>query len=85
MVFVSRYIWVDEINGSANREKFVEMIEQCGRFQLIPMALKNPDVPYTEDNISIGSDVAIMMKNLTVKKGVDVGKDDPCKAVFEEG
>ena len=67
---------MDEMNGSRNRTLFKQMYENFKSFSLIPVTLKNHDLPMTEDNLILGMEHKIEMKNIKFVKGIDVRSED---------
>ncbi len=70
------------MNGSRNRTLFKQMYENFKSFSLIPVTLKNHDLPMTEDNLILGMEHKIEMKNIKFVKGIDVGENDIYKVVL---
>ena len=79
---VSRYQWMDENNGSGNREQFLDMYNKAGKYYLVPVGLKNPSVGATIDNMQFDFEYAIPMKQITVTAGSKITEDNPCKVVL---
>ena len=78
----SRYQWMDEIKNSDNRDNFFDMLNQTGKYYLVPVGLKSPSVAPTPENIVFDFDCAIPMKTITVTEGRKLKDNDPCKAVI---
>lgn len=81
---ISRNRWIDECNGSQHRELFFEMAKYYGRYQVMPMSVIDENKKITEENLQIGTDVAMNMRTITVKKGTDLQDNDICKAVLQK-
>lgn len=79
---VSRYQWMDENNGSGNREQFLDMYNKAGKYYLVPVGLKNPSVGATIENMQFDFEYAIPMKEITVTAGSKITEENPCKAVL---
>lgn len=77
-----RYHWMDEMNGSHNRTLFKQMYENFKSFSLIPVTLKNHDLPITEDNLILGMEHKIEMNNIKFVEGINVGENDIYKVVL---
>ena len=84
IMMISRNIWVDEMNGSTYREMFTQMAKSGNHFMMVPMAQIDESKPVTEDNLRIGFDLALSLKNFTVKKGTELDDNDPCKCVLKK-
>ncbi len=84
LTFISRYIWVDEMNGSWNRETFFKQIKQLGKYTVIPMGMKDEKEGINEENLLFGYEYGLEMKNAYCKRGIDIGEDDQCKAVLSK-
>lgn len=81
---VSRYQWMDEPNGSNNRDGFLEMYHDSGKYYLVPVGIKNLSLALSMDNMQFDFDCAIPMKNIAVTAGKDVDENDPCVAVLRK-
>lgn len=81
---ISRYQWMDEINGSKNRDLFQHLTSDESGYLLMPIGIKNANNPLAEDNLIIDFNYAIQMKSVTFKTGVQIGDDDPCKVVLKK-
>lgn len=77
-----RYHWMDEINGSHYRTLFKQMYDYFKRFSLIPVTLKNHDLPMTEDNLILDMEYKIEMSNIKFVKGTDISENDVYKVVL---
>ena len=84
MTFISRYIWVDEMNGSWNRETFFKQIKQIRKFTIIPMGTKDENKGLSEDNLLFGYECGFELHNAYCKRGIDIREDDQCKAVLSK-
>lgn len=84
LTFISRYIWVDEMSGSWNRETFFKQIKKFGGYSLIPVGLRDESIGVHSDNIVLGYDHGILLKNAYCKRGIDIDENDQCKAVLRE-
>lgn len=81
---VSRYQWMDENNGSGNRDQFLDMYNKTGKYYLVPVGLKNPSMGAVMENMQFDFEYAIPMKEITVTAGTKITKENPCKAVLME-
>ena len=81
---VSRYQWMDESNGSVNRDQFWEMYQNAGKYYLVPVGLKNPSGSASIDNMQFDFDCAISMREIGVTAGKDIKDSNPCVAVLRE-
>lgn len=81
---VSRYQWMDELNGSKSRETFQHLIKNGLGYLLIPIGVKDKKKPIVESNLIMGFPHAIRMKNATFKTGIEVEDNDLCKVVLEK-
>ena len=79
---ISRYIWVDELNGKWNRDTFFKQIKQFGEYTLLPVGMKNEKMGARPDNLILGYEYGITLKNAYCKRGIDIRDDDQCKAVL---
>ena len=80
---ISRYQWMDELNGSQNRDMFRRCMGSGTGYLLMPIGIKDESKPIEEANLIIDFEYAVEMKNATFKSGVDVKDDDFCKAVLK--
>ncbi len=81
---VSRYQWMDEINGSNNRELFKKLIEDNTSYLLMPIGVKDSKKPIEEKNLIIDFNYAVKMKQARFQAGIDVKDDDTCKVVLKK-
>lgn len=84
LTFISRYIWVDEMDGLWNREVFFEQIKHVATFTIIPIGLKDNNKGITKENLLLGYEYGLELNNAYSKRGVDVGEDDHCKVVLSK-
>ena len=84
LTFISRYIWVDELNGSWNRDTFFNQLKQFSQFMLIPVGLKDENKGVQPDNIIVGQDHGIILHSAYCKRGIDINDNDQCKAVLSK-
>lgn len=81
---VSRYQWMDEVNGSKNRDVFQRLVRDGSGYFLMPIGIKDKTKPIVESNLIIDFNYAIRMKNVTFKTGLEVEDDDLCKVVLDK-
>lgn len=81
---ISRYQWMDELNGSQNRDLFKHYVENGSEYLLMPIGIKDQTKPIEEENLIIDFDYAIKMKRAIFKLGIDIKEDDMCKVVLSE-
>lgn len=81
---VSRYQWMDELNGSQNRDLFQHLTSDGSGYLLMPIGIKNVHKPLEESNLIIDFDYAIRMSKVTFKTGRQIGDDDLCKVVLKK-
>lgn len=81
---ISRYQWMDELNGSQNRDLFERYVENGSEYLLMPIGIKDQTKPIEEENLIIDFDYAIKLKRAIFKLGIDVKEDDMCKVVLSE-
>lgn len=81
---VSRYQWMNENNGSGNRDQFLDMYNKTGKYYLVPVGLKNPSMGVVIENMQFDFEYAILMKEITVTAGTKITEENPCKAVLME-
>lgn len=81
---ISRYQWMDELNGSQNRDLFKHYVENGSEYLLMPIGIKDQTKPIEEKNLVIDFDYAIKLKRAIFKLGIDVKEDDMCKVVLSE-
>lgn len=81
---ISRYQWMDEVNGSQNRDLFKHCVESGSGYLLMPIGIKDETKPIEEKNLVIDFDYAIRMKRAIFKLGIDIKEDDMCKAVLSK-
>lgn len=81
---ISRYQWMDEMNGPQNRELFTELTHRGTGFFLMPIGIKNKRKPIEKSNLIIDMEQAVKMKNVSFKTGTSVQDDDLCKVVLKK-
>lgn len=81
---VSRYQWMDELNGSKNRELFHRLTSDESGYFLMPIGIKDKTKPIEENNLIIDFDYAIQMKKVTFKTGLNIEDNDLCKVVLNK-
>jgi hypothetical protein len=81
---VSRYQWMDELNGSKNREFFKQLTENGAGYIMMPIGIKDQNKPIEINNLIIDFSYSIKMKNAGFKSGIDVRDDDNCKVVLQK-
>lgn len=81
---VSRYQWMDEANGSTNRDLFKQLTSGGAGYLLMPIGIKDKNKPIEESNLIIDFDYAIRMKNVTFKTGIEIDDNDICKVVLNK-
>lgn len=81
---ISRYQWMDELNGSANRDMFKKLTDNGKTFLLMPIGIKNPNKPIVEENLIIDFNYAVTMNKVSFLKGTDIDENDMCKAVLQK-
>lgn len=75
MIGLSRNLWVDEQNGSKYREMFTAMAKGLGKYDLMPIGIKDSFKPLSQDNLIIGDEHFIELSKFTVETGIEVDKD----------
>lgn len=81
---LSRYQWMDELNGSTNRDTFELLTKNGLGYFLMPVGIKDKRLPIEENNLIFGFEYAIRMKNVTFKVGNKVDKNDLCMSVLNK-
>lgn len=81
---ISRYQWMDELNGSANRDMFKRLTDSGTPFMLMPIGIKNTNRPIVEDNLIIDFGFAVKMNKVHFHKGTEIDDNDMCKAVLNK-
>jgi hypothetical protein len=84
LAMISRYQWMDEVNGSKNRDLFKSLTDKGSEYFLMPIGMKNNDRPIEESNLIIEMEREIKMKSVSFKTGTSIQEDDICKAVLNE-
>lgn len=84
LAMVSRYQWMDEINGSRNRELFKQMIKTYGEYKIMPVARKDRMKNITEENLIINFDYGVNLHNIKFVKGIEVKENDIFKDVLQK-
>lgn len=79
---ISRYLWVDEINGSAKRELFFKQVKEFGVFSIVPMALIDESKAVTEENLAVDFEDSVELKEVAFKRGINLDENDQCKVVL---
>lgn len=80
----SRYQWMDELNGSKDRDLFQHLTGEGSGYLLMPIGIKDAKKPIKESNLIIDFNYAIRMKNVTFKTGLEVEDNDLCKVVLQK-
>ena len=80
----SRYQWMDELNGSKNRDLFQYLTREGSGYLLMPIGIKDAKKPIEESNLIIDFNYAIRMKKVTFKTGLEVEDNDLCKVVLQK-
>ncbi len=81
---ISRYQWMDELNGSANRDMFKKLTDNSKTFMLMPIGIRKANKPIVEENLIIDFDYAVTMNKVSFVKGTDIEDNDMCKAVLQK-
>lgn len=81
---ISRNIWVDEQNGTDFRDAFVDIVSKIHDYRVVPAALKDANKPLTNDNVILGFEYAIKLRNFTAKIGKTLDKNDVVSSVLKE-
>lgn len=81
---ISRYQWMDEPNGSFNRDLFRKLTDGGTPYFLMPVGIKNKQKGITEDNLIIDFEYAVKMESATFYKGIEIKDDNMCKAVLNK-
>ena len=80
----SRYQWMDELNGSKNRNLFQYLTREGSGYLLMPIGIKDAKKPIEESNLIIDFNYAIRMKKVTFKTGLEAEDNDLCKVVLQK-
>lgn len=81
---ISRYQWMDEVNGTANRDMFKHLTDQGAPYSLMPIGVRNPRKPIDEENLIIDFNYSIEMKAVAFTEGTAVKEDNMCVAVLKK-
>lgn len=81
---ITRYQWMDEVHGTANRDMFKKLIDQGVPYLLMPIGIRNPKKPIIEENLIIDFEYAIEMNEVTFTPGTAIKEDNMCKAVLNK-
>jgi len=81
---VSRYQWMDEINGTKNRDFFKQLAKSYGEFMIMPVARKDRKKNISEDNLLIDFSYAVCSHKIKFVRGIDVKEEDNYKVVLEK-
>lgn len=81
---ISRNLWVEEINGTNNREMFTKIVGRIHDYRLIPAALIDPRKPFSSENVILGFEHAIKLRNFSSKKGIELDENDVVKSVLQK-
>ena len=84
LMMVSRYQWMDEINGSQNRDLFKRLVTNNSGYLMLPIGIINESKPIDESNLIIDFKYAIQLRNATFKTGASLRDDDICKVVLKQ-
>mgnify|MGYP002625336273 CR=1 FL=1 len=69
---ICRYQWMDEINGSKNRDTFTNLMKRNIGFYLIPASKRINKNPVTENNIQYDFNSAIYFSKISFIKGTEI-------------
>ena len=81
---VSRYQWMDELNGSNNRDMFKSITDNKVPYFLMPIGIKNKNKPIAQENLIINFEYAVRMDNISFFKGVEIKGNNICKVVLKK-
>lgn len=81
---ISRYQWMDELNGSQNRDMFKHYVDSGTGYLLMPIGIKDEAKPIEEKNLIIDFDFSVKMNSALFKVGTEIKGDDMCKAVLNK-
>lgn len=81
---ISRYIWVNEKNGSAFRDDFRKMVEANPEYIIIPVGMKDDRKGFTTDNLIIGKQYSITLHGVKFVNGNGIDPNDPCQVVLQK-
>ena len=81
---ICRYQWMDELNGSSNRDMFKKITDNDVPYLLMPIGIKNKRKPIVEENLIIDFDYAVKMSKVSFYKGTEIKDDNMCKAVLQK-
>lgn len=81
---ITRYQWMDEVNGTTNRDSFKKKTDQGAPYFLMPIGVRNAKMPITEENLIIDFEFAIKMKKVAFTAGTAIKEDDVCMAVLHK-
>lgn len=81
---IGRCQWMDEPNGSQNRDLFQTMVNVGTGYSLIPVGIRDEDKPLVISNLVFGYDLAVPMKNCAFKIGRELEENDVCRAVLQK-
>ncbi len=84
LAIICRYQWMDECNGSQNRDMFKHYVDNGSEFLLMPIGVRNNAKPIEEKNLIIDFDYAVKLKSATFQTGVDIKDNDHCKIVLKK-
>lgn len=79
---IGRSLWVDEMNGSILRDSFVEIVSKLHDYRVVPAGLIDSDKTLSSDNVILGLDYAIKLRNFAAKIGHDLDKNDVLSSVL---
>lgn len=82
---VSRYQWMDEINGSKNRDTFQQLTNKGKGFFLMPVGIKDSKKPIEESNLIIDIKQAVKMRDVSFRTGLSIQDQDLCSVVLRKG
>jgi len=81
---VSRYQWMDELNGSRYRDMFKHYVDDGSDYMLMPIGIRDEAKPIEEKNLIIDITYAVKMKRATFQLGIDIKDDNICKVVLKK-
>lgn len=81
---ISRYLWMDQLEGSQYRDMFKNYVNNGSDYMLMPIGIRDEAKPIVETNLIIDFSYAVKMKRATFQTGIDIKDDNICKVVFRK-
>lgn len=84
VITFSRYQWMNELEGTYYRDEFVKAANKFKKYFIVPAHIIDETKAVKDfDNLQIDFDHALGMKDIYIKQGTDLTKEDLCNVVLD--